>query len=142
MSTLREAERLQDLAGIAQSMLEMHPHVRIFTFTGPLGAGKTALIKALCEQLGIEPDRVQSPTFGLVHPYLAANGQEVYHFDLYRVEAEEELIEFGFESYLDSGAYCFIEWPDVALPFLPNDYLSVSLSVTGTVRKIEWKYEL
>lgn len=142
MSTSRDAEHVHDLEGIAKSMLDMHPKLRIFTFTGPLGAGKTALVKALCQQLGIDPSSVQSPTFGLVHPYLAANGEEVFHFDLYRVKSEEELIEFGFESYLDSGAYCFIEWPSLALPFLPNDYLSVSLSVNGTVRKIEWKHEL
>ena len=62
-----------------------------------------------------------------MNEYRSALGGPVYHFDLYRLKNEEELQGIGFEEYLDSGAYCFIEWPDLAKGLLPEDALHVRL---------------
>ncbi len=80
-------------------------------FSGEMGAGKTTLIASIVKQLG-NIDRVSSPTFSIVNEYHCSDGKLVYHFDLYRIESIDELNEFGFDSYLNSNAYIFIEWPE------------------------------
>lgn len=80
-------------------------------FSGEMGAGKTTLIASIVRQLG-SIDRVSSPTFSIVNEYHCSDGRLMYHFDLYRIESIDELNEFGFDSYLDSNAYIFIEWPE------------------------------
>ena len=140
MISMRLAASPPELGPIAREILDLHPEVRVFALTGPMGAGKTTLVKAFCEALGIAGSEVQSPTFGLVNPYVRSSGETVYHFDLYRLKTEEEVLDLGFETYLDSGAYCFIEWPELALPYLPNDYLSISLGIEGNARVIQWHH--
>ena len=96
-------------------------------FQGAMGAGKTTLIKALCQKLGVS-DRVSSPTFSLVNEYQALEGK-VFHFDLYRIEEEHEALDFGIEEYWDSGAWCFVEWAERIPSLLPSSYTEVQLSV-------------
>lgn len=111
----------------AQAIRAAIPSARIFLLEGGLGAGKTTFVKAFCEALDItEP--VSSPTFNIVHEY-QGNEARVYHFDLYRLRNVDELEEIGFAEYLDSGAYAFIEWPELALPFLEDEeYVLLSFS--------------
>ena len=84
---------------------------KVILFSGEMGAGKTTLIATIVKQLG-GIDRVSSPTFSIVNEYPCSDGRLVYHFDLYRIESIEELNEFGFDSYLNTYAYIFIEWPE------------------------------
>ena len=103
------------------------PH-RVFAFEGQMGAGKTTFIKRLCEEMGTT-DVVNSPTFAIVnvydveHPYRG----EVYHFDCYRLKDIREAMDFGAEEYLYSGNYCFIEWPEIIEPLLPEDTVRVRI---------------
>ena len=83
----------------------------VLLFSGDMGAGKTTLIASILKQLG-SIDRVSSPTFSIVNEYHCSDGRLVYHFDLYRIESIYELNEFGFDSYLNTNAYIFIEWPE------------------------------
>jgi tRNA threonylcarbamoyladenosine biosynthesis protein TsaE len=108
---------LVDLDDIANYVLEKE--TKIVLFVGDLGAGKTTLIKKLCDKLGVK-DEMSSPTFSIVNEYQAEAGL-VYHFDLYRIEKSSELYDLGFEDYLDSDQYCFIEWPEIAENIL-RDY--------------------
>ncbi|MFM6949376.1 MAG: tRNA (adenosine(37)-N6)-threonylcarbamoyltransferase complex ATPase subunit type 1 TsaE [Aquirufa sp.] len=85
----------------------------IWLFRGQMGAGKTTLIKEICQQLGVN-HHVQSPTFSLVNEYLTKHGETIYHFDLYRLKNVQEALEIGIEEYLDSGNICLIEWPEQA----------------------------
>lgn len=104
------------------------PH-RVFAFDGQMGAGKTTFIKQLCEDMQTE-DVVNSPTFAIVNVYEVARPYqgEVYHFDCYRLKDIREAIDFGAEDYLYSGNYCFIEWPDILEPLLPEDTVRVRIT--------------
>lgn len=87
--------------------------VRIFTFTGSLGAGKTTLVQLMLKQLGVT-EAIQSPTYTYVCMYTAADGRKIYHFDLYRLRSLDQFMQAGFEEYLnDENGLCFIEWPEI-----------------------------
>lgn len=116
-----------DATNVARMILDSYPDKRIFTFTGDLGAGKTTLIKGFCEALGVK-EGTSSPSFAIVNEYVGQEGK-IYHFDLYRLKHEDELEGIGFTEYLDSGAYCCIEWPDLARALLPNDTIDLQLIV-------------
>ena len=105
----------------------LEPH-RVFAFDAPMGAGKTTFIKYLCEQMGTY-DIVNSPTFSIVNVYDVDEPYcgEVYHFDCYRLKDLREALDFGAEDYLYSGNYCFIEWPDILSPILPDDTVHVKI---------------
>lgn len=128
MSQLSLVSRgLADLPALAQQLLNSCIHLRIFAFSGDLGAGKTTFIKHLCQGLGVvEP--VTSPTFSLVNEYRGETGP-IYHFDLYRLEDEEEAYGIGMEEYLDSGNYCLIEWPERIPSLLPAESAAVEIAV-------------
>jgi tRNA threonylcarbamoyladenosine biosynthesis protein TsaE len=117
---------LEDLPSIARAILDEYPDERIFAFFGDLGAGKTTLIKALCRALGVEGD-VTSPTFAIINEYDAGGIDLVYHFDFYRIKKAEEALDIGYEEYLDSSNYCFIEWADKIEELLPGSYVYISV---------------
>lgn len=120
---LRKPSEVPD---IARLILQGYPEARVLAFHGDLGAGKTTLIKALCQVLGVK-DATSSPSFALVNEYQTAGGDPVYHFDLYRLKDAAELDAIGFTEYVDSGHYCFIEWPELADELLPPGTLHVSM---------------
>ncbi|HPE87073.1 MAG: tRNA (adenosine(37)-N6)-threonylcarbamoyltransferase complex ATPase subunit type 1 TsaE [Bacteroidia bacterium] len=115
------------LTGIAQQLIAFYPCSRIFAFTGAMGAGKTTFIKALCAVLGVD-DVVTSPTFALVNVYSTRAGEAVYHFDLYRIQQTSELFDIGYEEYVYSGNYCFIEWPGKMMELLPQKYVHITIT--------------
>jgi len=114
----------------ATDILQAHPQTRVYAFEGKMGAGKTTFIRQLCQEMGVE-DIVNSPTFAIINVYdLPAHspyGNELYHFDCYRLKSIHEAIDFGAEEYLYSGNYCFIEWPDILAPLLPEDTVTIKI---------------
>ncbi|MBE6554038.1 MAG: tRNA (adenosine(37)-N6)-threonylcarbamoyltransferase complex ATPase subunit type 1 TsaE [Ruminococcaceae bacterium] len=92
---------------------------------GDLGVGKTAFVRGFVSQ--IAPSAiVRSPTFALVHEY-RAKPRSVFHFDMYRIESEDDLYSIGFYDYLDRNGICLVEWSE-KIPFaLPNDYIRVTI---------------
>ncbi len=99
-----------------------------FAFSAPMGAGKTTFISALCKALGSK-DEVSSPTFSIVNEYETDGNSPIYHFDFYRIEEEEELMDMGVEDYWDNGSVCLIEWPEMAEGYLPEDLVDVEIRV-------------
>jgi tRNA threonylcarbamoyladenosine biosynthesis protein TsaE len=90
-----------------------------------MGVGKTTLVKAICEELGVT-ETVTSPTFAIVNEYRSdTSGELIYHFDLYRIKKLEEVYDMGYEDYFYSGALCFIEWPELAEDLLPDNVVKV-----------------
>ncbi|MFM2376063.1 MAG: tRNA ((37)-N6)-threonylcarbamoyltransferase complex ATPase subunit type 1 TsaE [Bacteroidota bacterium] len=114
---------------VAESILDISGSHRIFAVHGPMGAGKTTLIKTLCELLGTG-DVVKSPTFSIVNEYGSPHGS-IYHFDFYRIESLEEVFDIGLEEYLESGCYCFMEWAEFIAPLIPEDAIEIRILVSG-----------
>ncbi|GGI21425.1 MAG: tRNA (adenosine(37)-N6)-threonylcarbamoyltransferase complex ATPase subunit type 1 TsaE [Oxalicibacterium faecigallinarum] len=106
---------------------------------GDLGAGKTALTRAMLHALGYD-GRVKSPTYTLAEPYTietASGSLQVVHFDLYRMSGPEEFLDAGFREHFNAETVCIIEWPEKADGVLPNPDLRISLSVAGQGRDVE-----
>lgn len=117
LSTLRKS---------AKELLAHFPEDRIFAFYGAMGAGKTTFIKALCRELGSQ-DNITSPTFALINEYSTDKGSVIYHFDFYRIKKLEEAYDLGYEDYIYSGNYCFIEWPEMIQSLLPSGIVEVKI---------------
>lgn len=102
----------------------------VYAFYGEMGAGKTTFINALCKALGVEDDTTNSPSFSIINEYRSDTTAElIYHFDLYRLESLEEAFDIGVEDYFDSGALCFLEWPERIDDILPGDTVKVNITV-------------
>ncbi len=119
-----------DLDSAATRFLELREGYSVFAFNGEMGAGKTTFINALAARLGVAADPTGSPTFAILNEYTGANGNPIYHFDLYRLDSEEEVADTGFIDYVDSGHLCLIEWPDRAGSLLdPDATVDVTIEV-------------
>ena len=102
----------------------------VVALIGPLGAGKTYLVRAIAEGLGIADSRaVSSPTFVLLQEYAAR--LPIYHFDAYRLRGEAEFFDLGAHEYLAGDGACLIEWADRVSNSLPAEHLGIELVVTG-----------
>lgn len=102
----------------------------VITLAGDLGVGKTEFARAFIGACVGEEVEVLSPTFTLVQPYETKLGT-IWHFDLYRLTSEEELVEIGMQEALDNGL-SLIEWPQIAAALLPKEKLAIELSFTQT----------
>jgi len=92
----------------------------IFAFIGPLGAGKTTLIKELLHQCGVTQN-ITSPTFNYVNTYQSKQNMIFHHFDLYRIKNLDDFINAGFDEYFQqTNTWCFVEWPEVIDLFLKS----------------------
>lgn len=123
------ANTVQDLDAVASQIINDLGDVRVVAFDAPMGAGKTTLIAALSKALGTL-SVVNSPTFAIVNDYDMADVHgAIYHFDLYRLKSMGEVMDIGFEDYVSSGNYCFVEWPELAIDLMPDNYATISISV-------------
>jgi len=98
---------------------------------GELGSGKTVLTKGIALGLGINQERIVSPTFVLMRQYAAVNNIPFYHFDFYRLKACEDILVLDYEEYFYGEGITVIEWPERLKYLMPRDYLKVELSVKG-----------
>ena len=99
---------------------------------GDLGAGKTALVRAMLHELGVQGS-VKSPTYALLEPYTVSS-LDFYHFDFYRLKEPIEFGETGFRELFGPGRICAVEWPERAGPRLPTADISITLTVHGDGR--------
>lgn len=116
----------EEIARAAQEFVEAMGEKTVFAFRGKMGAGKTTLIKSICEALGVE-DTVTSPTFAIVNEYETTEGRPIYHFDFYRIKKLSEAYDMGCEEYFYSGNPCFIEWPELIEEILPEETVDVTI---------------
>lgn len=117
-----------DLHEVAKHLIANYLDYRVFAFYGDMGAGKTTFIKAICKHLGAT-DVINSPTFSIVNVYDSLNKGPLYHFDFYRIKKPEEIFDIGYEDYLFSGNYCFLEWPEKVENLLPRNIIKVRIEV-------------
>src|SRR5262245_11809983 len=109
----------------------------VVVLVGPLGAGNTALSRAISEGLGIaNPAAVTSPTFTLIHEYPAR--LPIYHFDAYRLNGPNEFLDLGVTEYFEAGGVCLIEWADRVEEALPAERLTIRIApVDENRRRVE-----
>lgn len=118
---------LEGIADAARQFVDAMGENKVFAMFGPMGVGKTTFVKAVCEILGVE-DTITSPTFAIVNEYRTNTGDQIFHFDFYRIRKVEEVYDMGYEDYVYSGAVCFLEWPELIEELLPEDAVRVTLS--------------
>lgn len=128
MTTIHIAS-LNELHEAARRFISLMDGNSVFAFYGNMGAGKTTFIKALCEELGVTDDVINSPTFAIVNEYRTRKGRTIYHFDCYRIARLREALDMGCEDYFDSGELCLIEWPENIEPLLPGNCVDVHITV-------------
>jgi len=126
-------KNLNELPAVAEKILKFGDECRVFAFYGELGAGKTTIIKAICDYLHVT-DQTSSPSFNILHEYRTKTNKPVYHFDFYRIKKLEEVYDLGFESYINGENYCFIEWPEKMEDLLDIKHVTVKISVEGEQR--------
>lgn len=124
---------LQHISQTAQSLAKLIEN-NIILVNGPMGAGKTTLIKSICHVLNVQ-DIVSSPTFSLVNHYLTQSGKNLYHFDCYRIETAQDALDFGAEEYLYSGDLCFIEWAENIQELIPSNHHVINLKVVDHITR-------
>ncbi len=101
----------------------------VVALSGNLGSGKTTFLKGLTAGLGLKnADAVTSPTFSLMHIY--DSKPRVYHFDLYRLESEKEVLNIGFEEFVsDPEAITCVEWAEKAPGLMPENVIKIQFEV-------------
>lgn len=117
---------LKDIPTIAAKIL-LAANSKILLFYGPMGVGKTTIIKELVKQLGAD-EEATSPSFSIVNEYKIPDGK-IYHFDFYRVENPMEAYDLGVEEYFYSGHYVFVEWPEKIHELLPEESIRIDLNI-------------
>ena len=105
---------------------------------GELGSGKTTIVSSILKELGVT-ENITSPTFSIVNQY-KISGKKINHFDLYRVKSELELDVIGFDEYFDDFSISFIEWPEIAINRIYENYLDIYIKfIDDTTREITLK---
>lgn len=125
---------LEEINTVAKKILATPSLKKVITFHAQMGAGKTTFIKELVKELGVD-DNSSSPTFSLVNEYRTRNGEVVYHFDLFRLNSEEEGYDMGLDEYFYSEEWCFIEWPEKTPNLIPIDHAHISIKVLADGRR-------
>jgi tRNA threonylcarbamoyladenosine biosynthesis protein TsaE len=129
---------LSELKTVASSLIIAAQNEKIWVFQGPMGAGKTTLIKAIAHELGVI-DQVSSPTFGIVNHYENKERNTFYHFDFYRIEDPTEALDIGIEEYFYSGNHCWLEWAEKIKDFLPEDFFLIKIeSISDFKRQVSF----
>jgi tRNA threonylcarbamoyladenosine biosynthesis protein TsaE len=124
---LAHSLQLQDAA--------VRTHGVVLGLSGDLGAGKTALVRAMLRALGVEGP-VKSPTFSLLEPYVVSS-LNFYHFDFYRFGGGEEFAAAGFRELFAPGNVCAVEWPERAGKRMPTPDLSLTFKVIDEGRTVQ-----
>jgi len=118
-----------EIDDVAQSLMKKFGSKSVWAFHAPMGAGKTTLITALCQILGVQ-DRVNSPTFAIMNEYQGL-GKVIYHMDWYRLENDGEARRAGVEMAMEDSDFCFIEWPEKAINLIPAEALHIEIEILG-----------
>ncbi len=123
----------------AKRLWKLGKQYKIWAFYGEMGAGKTTLIHAICEELQVT-DVVSSPTFSIINEYRSDIAGVIYHMDWYRIKDEEEAMQAGIEDCLLSDNFCLIEWPEKAQGILPSNILNIYMQpINSNTRKLQLK---
>ena len=129
-----QIESEEELSKVARLLLDALGDRTVVALRGEMGAGKTTLVRAIAEELGVE-DQVTSPTFALVNQYEGNDGQRLFHFDFYRIDDEREAFDLGYEEYFYSGDLCLVEWPEKIERLMPDEVMEVRITVESPTER-------
>lgn len=127
---------LDNINKVAKEFWKKTGNKKVIALHGPMGAGKTTFIHALCDARNVK-DIVGSPTFSIINEYeyvpisIGSEGTKkaLFHIDLYRLKDEEEALKAGVEDCLYSGNLCLVEWPDKAPGIFPSDTIHAFIEI-------------
>ena len=122
----------EETASLGRTIAEVVEAGTVIGLVGPLGAGKTRLVRAIAEALGVEPDAISSPTFVLIQEY--EGRLPVYHFDTYRLTSASAFEDLGVSDYWDAGV-SLVEWADRVAGLLPEDRWTITLEPVGATSR-------
>lgn len=134
-----EVKDLKGLGPVANFIKELSQEYSHFCLEAPMGAGKTTLINEVCRVMGVT-EHTSSPTYSIVNEYETESANSIFHFDLYRLRSETELLDIGILEILDSGNLCFFEWPEKIHTYLAEKFVNLTIEVVGTTRIITLTY--
>jgi tRNA threonylcarbamoyladenosine biosynthesis protein TsaE len=117
-------------AALGTALAEVLPGGSTVALNGTLGAGKTRLVQAIAEALGVDRRTVVSPTFVLIQEY--EGKRKIYHLDAYRLKDLDEFLALGPEEYFESDGLTLLEWADRVPDGLPEEFLQIEIAVAGT----------
>lgn len=119
---------LQELEVVVEQVWQKNKGFKVWAFYATMGTGKTTFINALCKYLEVI-EMSSSPTFSIINEYESKQNGVIYHLDLYRINDEQGVLDVGIEDVLNSGKYCFIEWPSKAEFLLPDKFCAIEISL-------------
>jgi tRNA threonylcarbamoyladenosine biosynthesis protein TsaE len=119
----------EDTARLGRAIADLAEPGLVIGLIGPLGAGKTRLVRAIAESLAVDPGAISSPTFILIHEYQGR--LPVYHFDAYRLNSPEAFEDLGVADYWIRGGVCLVEWADRVRNLLPQNGWTITLTPAG-----------
>lgn len=117
---------ITDIPAAVTQILKTFPTNRLWLLYGPMGSGKTTVIKEFCRQLNVT-DETSSPTFSIINEYHTSDNKLVYHSDLYRLKTKAEIIDTGLPEIIHSSHHLFIEWPELAESILPAENVQIDI---------------
>ncbi|MEQ1705532.1 MAG: tRNA (adenosine(37)-N6)-threonylcarbamoyltransferase complex ATPase subunit type 1 TsaE [Rickettsiales bacterium] len=127
---LETPEKTADFAAELASLCQAGDCILLY---GDIGVGKTTFARGFIRKICESTEEIVSPTFTLVQTYPAMGGGAVWHLDLYRLKHQNELLELGLEEAFNDGII-LIEWPEIAVPYLPETCLTLRLEMQGQGR--------
>jgi tRNA threonylcarbamoyladenosine biosynthesis protein TsaE len=130
----------EETLGLANKLVNLFTPQDVLVLKGPLGSGKTVFVRGLAKALGLDENKVNSPSFTIVNEYPGDNS--LYHFDLYRLADVDELIEIGWDEYMNREGLMVVEWGEKAKEYLPNRYYELEFKIISeTEREINISFQ-
>ena len=129
---------LEDIDKIAEEFISIlnNANLNVVAVNGAMGAGKTTFIHAVCRHMGVT-DKMSSPTYSIIQQYKTKSNLLINHIDVYRLKDVDEAIQAGVEDAINSGNFCFIEWPEKIADILPLHFISIFIEPANhTKRKL------
>jgi tRNA threonylcarbamoyladenosine biosynthesis protein TsaE len=131
---------LDEIDNIAKQFVSHLNNLKVVAVNGAMGAGKTTFIHAVCRQMGVT-GTMSSPTYSIIQQYYTTNNVIINHIDVYRLKDTNEAIHAGVEDAINSGDFCFIEWPEKIKDILPLHFISIFIEPENQIkRRIVVKY--